>query len=77
MAEGKWRAEDKGGSGKRWRVEMVEMEGVEWRWAEGGAPQLGAQVIEPLRGINTCLSAIKGELAACWEAVAEELTLLH
>ena len=54
---------------------------MQWRrWRgqnKGRVPDLGTQIIEALGAIGALLSIIEGEMAACWEAMAEELRLLH
>ena len=55
----------------------MALEQTEQRRMEGEDPQMGSQIVEALWALNSCMGAIKGELAASWEAALESVQLLH
>ena len=79
MMERKWRAEGEGHVGKRWKVEMEEVqevEGVERCQNKDRGLQLGAEIIEVLWHLNDHLALVEEELAASQEAMMENAWLL-
>ena len=81
--EGKWKAEDERGTRKRPRVTAEEMEvwveeteRAEKSQKEDSGLLLGAEVAREIWLLGDRLSSVVEELAASWEAVAEESRLL-